>query len=99
MNYLKKHGEIFLILIVIITAALWGISQIFPPLSAPQKALLVVMLVFWVASFAYCLFKSDFPFFRKNKETIGLTLLVAYVVVLGLATVSEIFELGWFNWL
>ncbi len=99
MNYLKKHGEIFLILIVIITAALWGGSQIFPSLSAPQKALLVVMLVFWVVSFAYCLFKSDFPFFRKNKETIGLILLVAYVVVLGLATVSEIFELGWFNWL
>ena len=99
MNYLRTHGEVFLIFIVCITAALWGISQVFPPLSTPQKAILVVMLVFWVAGFAYCLFRSDFPFFRRYKETIGLSLLIAYVIVLGLATVSEILDLGWFSWI
>lgn len=99
MNYLKKHGEVFLIFIVAITAALWGISQLFPSLSAPQKIFLLIMLIFWIVSFAYCLFKSDFPFFRKYKAEIGLTLLIIYVIVLGLATISEIFEIGWFDWL
>ncbi|MFH1037425.1 MAG: hypothetical protein V1789_01980 [PVC group bacterium] len=99
MNYLRKHGEIFLLLIVCLTAALWGIAQLFPPLSTPQKIVLIVMLVFWVAAFAYCLFRSDFPFFRRYKETIGLTILIVYVIVLGLATVSEIFDLGWFSWI
>ncbi len=99
MNYLRKHGEIFLIIIVVITAALWGISQLFPPLSTPQKIFMIIMLVFWLVGFAYCLFKSDFPFFRQYKTTIGLTILIAYVIVLGLATVSEIFELNWFSWI
>ncbi|MDP8214711.1 MAG: hypothetical protein RAO92_05470 [Candidatus Euphemobacter frigidus] len=99
MNYLRNHGEVFLLVIIIITAALWGLSQLFPPLSTPQKIFLLVMLVFWVVSFAYCLFRSEFPFFRKNAKTIGLTLLFAYVIILGLATISEIFEFDWFYWI
>ena len=99
MKYLRQHGEIFLLIIVALAAGLFGLSQLFPSLSAPQKALLLIALIFWIVSFAYCLFKSDFPFFREHKGTIGLTLLIVYVIILGLATVSEIFELGWFDWL
>lgn len=99
MTYLRQNGEIFLLLIVIITGALFGISQLFPGLSAPQKVFLLAALIFWIVSFAYCLFKSDFPFFRKYKAEIGLTLLIVYVIILGLGTVSEFFELGWFAWL
>ncbi len=57
------------------------------------------MLIFWVVAFAYCIFKSEFPFFRGHKEVIGLTILVVYVIILGLATVSEIFEFDWFYWI
>lgn len=99
MNYLRKHGEIFLVIIIGITAALWGISRLFPPLSAPYKILLLVMLLFWVISFAYCIFKSKFPFFLRYKVKIGLTILIVYVVILGLATISEILELDWFYWI
>ena len=99
MKYLKEHGEILLSIIVVTTAALWGISQIFPALSLPQKVILGIMMLFWIVSFSYCLFKSDFPFFRKYKGQIGLTILILYVIVLGLATISEVFELGWFDWL
>ncbi len=99
MNYLRKHGELFLAVIICITAALWGIVQLCQPLSAPYKILLIVMLLFWIAAFSYCIFKSDFPFFRSNKEIIGLTILVSYVIILGVATVSEIFELDWFYWI
>ncbi|HDL63818.1 MAG TPA: hypothetical protein ENH12_00365, partial [Proteobacteria bacterium] len=66
MNYLRKHGEIFLVIIICITAALWGLAQLCQPLSAPYKILLVVMLIFWVVAFAYCIFKSEFPFFRGH---------------------------------
>jgi uncharacterized membrane protein len=99
MNYLKQHGEVFLLIIAIITAVLLGTSQLFADQSLPQKILLGVGLIFWIVAFAYCLFKSDFPFFRKNAARIGLTLLIIYVIILGLATISEIFELGWFDWL
>lgn len=99
MNYLRRHGEIFLVIIICITAALWGLAQLCQPLSGPYKVILLMMLIFWVVAFAYCIFKSEFPFFRGNKEIIGLTILVVYVVILGLATVSEIFEFDWFNWI
>lgn len=98
MNYLRRHGELFLAVIVCITAALWGIAQFCQPLSPAYKILMFAMLIFWIPSFAYCVFKSEFPFFRRYKQTIGLTILVAYVIILGLATISEIFELDWFNW-
>ena len=98
MSYLRNHGEVFLLIIVAIAAALWGAAQFFPPMSVPQKALLLTLLVFWVIAFAYCLFKSDFPFFRKYKAEIGITVLIVYVIALGVLTVSEIFDLGWFNW-
>lgn len=99
MEYLRRQGEVFLLLVVLITAALWGISRLFPPFSLPQKVLLAVTLLFWVAGFAYCIFRSRFPFFKKHSAAIGLAVLILYVAVLGLATVSEIFSLGWFAWL
>lgn len=99
MEYLRRQGEVFLLLVVIITAALWGVSQLFSPFSLPQKIFLASALLFWVAGFAYCIFRSRFPFFRKHSATIGLVILILYVAVLGLATVSEIFNLGWFAWL
>jgi len=99
MNYLRKHGEIFLVVIICITAALWGIAQLCQPLSAPYKILLIAMLLFWIVAFSYCIFKSDFPFIRAHKVIIGLTILVVYVINLGVATVSEIFELDWFYWI
>jgi hypothetical protein len=99
MIYLRRHGEVFLLLVVLITGALWGISRIFPPFSGPQKIFLAVMLIFWILGFAYCLFRSEFPFFKRHSSSIGLTILIVYVVILGLATVSEIFDLNWFSWL
>ena len=99
MIYLRRHGEVFLLLVILITAVLWGIAQLFPPFSAPQKIFLVVTLLSWIFGFAYCLFRSDFPFFKKHASAIGLAILIVYVVVLGLATVSEIFDLNWFSWL
>jgi hypothetical protein len=99
MKYLKEHGEIFLLIVAVVTAALWGISQLFPVLSLPQKVILGAMLIFWIAGFSYCIFKSDFPFFRKYKAQIGLTILVVYVITLGIMTISEVFELDWFDWL
>lgn len=98
MKYLKAHGEMFLLIVAVITAALWGVSQIFPFLSLAQKVVLGAMMIFWIAGFSYCLFKSDFPFFRRYKAQIGLTILIIYVVSLGVMTVSEVFELGWFDW-
>ncbi len=99
MIYLRRNGEIFLLLVVLITGALWGISQVFPPFSAPQKIFLVVTLLFWIFGFAYCLFRSEFPFFKRHSSAIGLAILIVYVGILGLATVSEIFDLNWFAWL
>ncbi len=99
MNYLRKNGEIFLLVIVAIAGALWGAARLFPPMSLPQKGLLLALLIFGTLSFAYCLFKSDFPFFRKYPGPIGLTVLIVYVIVLGVLTVSEIFDLGWFGWI
>lgn len=99
MNYLRKHGEIFLLIIILVAGALWGAARLFPPMSLPQKGLLLALLAFWTASFAYCLFKSDFPFFRARGDQIGLTVLIVYVIALGVLTVSEIFGLGWFDWI
>lgn len=99
MSYLRRQGEVGLLLVVLGTAALWGVSRLFPPFSFPQKALLVFTLLFWIAGFAWCLFRSEFPFLKKHSQTIGLVVLIAYVFLLGLATVSEIFDLSWFAWL
>jgi len=99
MNYLRQHGELFLFSVIIVTVALFGIAQLLPSMSLPQKIVMAVALIFWIVAFSYCLFRSEFPLFRKYKGEIGLTVLVAYVIVLGLATASEIFELGWFDWL
>jgi len=105
MDYLRKHGEIFLLILIIVCAGIWLLSTAFPAeprvstLKSPRKMLLLVMGAIWIAGFAYCVFKSEFPFFRRNKETIGLTVLIIYVVILALGTVSEIFDLGWFYWL
>jgi len=38
-------------------------------------------------------------FYQKNKEKIWFIVLLLYVITLGLATISEIFDLGWFKWL
>jgi FtsH-binding integral membrane protein len=99
ISYLRRQGEVFLLLVVVITAALWGVSQLFPPFSMPQKVLLAVTLLFWIAGFAACLFLSEFPFFKQHSSAIGLAILIVYVVVLGLATASEILDLNWFAWL
>ena len=99
MEYLRRQGEVFLLLVVLITAALWGGSQLFHPYSLPQKVFLAVTLLFWVAGFAYCIFRSRFPFFKEHSAAIGLAVLILYVAVLGLATVSEIFNLNWFSWI
>ncbi len=98
MKYLKEHGEIFLLIIAVVTAALWGVSLLFPALSLSQKVVLGVMMIFWIVAFAYCLFKSDFPFFKKYKGQIGMTILIVYVISLGVMTISEVFELDWFDW-
>ncbi len=99
MTYLRRHGEIFLILLVLIFGGLWGLSRIFPPYSLAQKCLLVISLLLWIVGLAYCLFRSEFPFFKKHGPAVGMVLLIAYVTVLALGTVSEIFDLGWFSWL
>lgn len=96
---LRRQGEVSLLLVILITAALWGISQLFPQFSLPQKVFLAVTLLFWIAGFAYCLFRCQFLFFQKHSSAIGLGILIVYVIVLGLATVSEIFGLNWFSWL
>ena len=51
MNYLRQHGEIFLLIIAVITAALLGSSQLFPDQSVPQKIFLGAGLVFWIVTF------------------------------------------------
>ena len=99
MRYLHRHGEVYLFLVVLVFAGLWGFSWLFPPLSLPQKSFLAVALLAWIAGCADCLFRSEFPFFRKHSPAIGLTVLVVYVVMLGLATAAEIFDLNWFSWL
>jgi len=38
-------------------------------------------------------------FFRKYKGEILVVILLLYVIILGLGTISEIFELHWFDWL
>ena len=38
-------------------------------------------------------------FYQKYKSEIWLVVLFLYVITLGLATMSEVFELGWFDWL
>jgi len=99
MMYLHRHGEVLLILVILIFGGLWGLSLLFPPYSTAQKCLLVISLLFWIAGLTYCLFRSEFPFFKKHGPAIGLVILVAYVAVLTMGTVSEIFDLGWFYWL
>lgn len=99
MRYLHRHGEVYLLLVVLVFAGLWGLSRLFPPLSPPQKSFLAAALLAWIAGFTDCLFRSEFPFFRKHSPALGLAILVVYVVVLGLATVAEILDLNWFSWL
>jgi hypothetical protein len=43
--------------------------------------------------------KSILAFCRKHSAALTLAGILAYVVILGLATYSELFELGWFDWL
>lgn len=38
-------------------------------------------------------------FLKKYKAEIWFVVLFTYVITLGLATISEVFDLGWFNWL
>jgi hypothetical protein len=38
---------------------------------------------------------SEQNFFQKNKSKFGLAALVAYVVLLGLGTIGEIWEVEW----
>ena len=99
MSYLRRRGEVGLLLVILGTAALWGVSRLLPPFSFPQKLLLVLTLIFWIGGFAWCLFRAEFPFLKKHSGTIGLAILILYVLVLGLATVSEVFDLNWFSWL
>ena len=99
MNYLRRHGEIFLLALLAAAGGLWGIARAFPPMSAGQQIFLLLAFVVWTAGFAYCVFKSEFPWFRRYKVEIALTLLVLYVVSLALVTISELFDLGWFAWL
>ncbi len=99
MNYFRKNGEMGLLLIVVLTAALLGISRLLPEMGSAQKGLMLLTLVFWLVSLGWCLFQADFPFFRRYKSQLALGLLIAYAVILALATASEILELGWFEWL
>ncbi|HOO78350.1 MAG TPA: hypothetical protein PK636_06455 [bacterium] len=99
IDYLKAHGEATLLLIAAITGILLGISQLFPEMGTPQQIFLLATLIFWIAALAWCLFKAEFPFFRRYKAGIALVLLTAYALVLAVATISEVFELGWFGWL
>ena len=99
MNYLRRHGEIFLLALAGTVLGLWGIARAFPPGSVGQRIFLIAALVVWTAGFAYCVFRSEFPFFRRYKVQIVLTLLVLYVISLALVTISELFDLGWFAWL
>lgn len=34
-------------------------------------------------------------FFKKYKAEIGLTVLIAYVILLGIGTIAEVFEIQW----
>ncbi len=38
-------------------------------------------------------------FCKKYKAVLALTGFIFYVIILGLATYSELFDLGWFSWL
>ncbi|MEK9627822.1 MAG: hypothetical protein VW455_02245 [Nitrospinota bacterium] len=38
---------------------------------------------------------TDQNFFQKNKEKLGLAALVVYVLLLGLGTIGEIWEVEW----
>ncbi len=38
-------------------------------------------------------------FYKKYKGVIWLVVFILYVIILGLATISEVFEFGWFDWL
>jgi len=99
MNYFKKHGEIALLVVILVTIGLFGVSRLLPDMGMAQKILMLSTLIFWIIALGWCLFKTDFPFFRRHKQQIGLSLLVIYTVILALATVSEVMELGWFDWL
>lgn len=37
-------------------------------------------------------------FFQKYKGEILLFILFLYVIILGPGVISEVFDLGWFNW-
>ena len=38
---------------------------------------------------------TDQNFFKKNKEKLGLGALVVYILLLGLGTIGEIWEIEW----
>ena len=38
---------------------------------------------------------TDRNFFKKNKEKLGLGALVVYILLLGLGTVGEVWEIEW----
>tara|TARA_B100001123_G_C14358846_1_gene650096 strand:- start:213 stop:380 length:168 start_codon:yes stop_codon:yes gene_type:complete len=38
---------------------------------------------------------TDQSFFQKNKEKLGLGALLAYLLLLGLGTIGEIWEIEW----
>ncbi|MCX6340669.1 MAG: hypothetical protein NTX71_12245 [Candidatus Aureabacteria bacterium] len=43
--------------------------------------------------------KSILAFCRKHSAPLSLAGILIYVALLGLATYSELFDLGWFDWL
>ena len=43
--------------------------------------------------------KTIVNFCKKHRAVLALSGFILYVIILGLATYSELFDLGWFSWL
>jgi hypothetical protein len=67
--------------------------------STGGSALLGGVIGFAIISLCLLKEKSVLGFCRANGAALSLAGILMYVALLGFATYSELFDLGWFNWL
>jgi len=86
-----------LLLVMVFTLAGAWVATVVPSMRgrAPLGAAIGFALI------AVCFLKeqSILAFCRKHSASLSLAGILIYVVLLGLATYSELFDLGWFDWL
>lgn len=86
----------------LLLAALFTLAGAWAATAVPTgggSALLGGAIGFALISLCFLKEKSLLGFLRAHGAALSLAGILVYVALLGLATYSELFDLGWFDWL